>query len=106
MRTWSLTVLLLTILASIACSGDTQEKSEVGVIILKGEDGRTVFELLMENHKVDYMVSDMGIFIKSIDGIENKGGRFWMYSINDEPGKIACNKAQVSDGDVIKWEFK
>jgi hypothetical protein len=90
----------------MACSGGNQEKSEVGAIVLRGEDGKTVFELLTENHKVDYMESEMGIFIKSIDGIENKSGHFWMYSINDEPGEIACDKAAVSDGDVIKWEYK
>ena len=106
MRTRSIPVLLLTMLAFIACSGGNHEDDKVETIVLKGEDGKTVFEILTENHEVEYMESDMGIFIKSIDGIENKGGRFWMFSINDEPGQAACNKAQVSDGDIIKWEYK
>ncbi|NIP43365.1 MAG: DUF4430 domain-containing protein [candidate division Zixibacteria bacterium] len=88
------------------CSGENQEESGIDTIVLIGQDGRTVFDILLEEHKVDYVESEMGVFIQAIDGIENKAGRFWMYSINGEPGKIACDRASVSEGDTIRWEYK
>jgi hypothetical protein len=99
-------LILFVSFVSLYCSGENQEGSEIDAIILEGRDGRTVFDILIEEHEVDYVESEMGVFIQAIDGIENKGGRFWMYSINGEPGKIACDRASVSEGDTIRWEYK
>jgi hypothetical protein len=99
-------LIIFTLLLLISCSGDTQGDGKIDAIILEGQDGRTVFDILIEEHEVDYVESEVGVFVQAIDGIENKAGRFWVYSVNGKNGKIACNKAFVSDGDTIRWEYK
>ena len=106
MRVVTAFILGIAVIMCISCSGDKNGDEEIKTIVLSGEEGKTVFDILSANHEVEYTESEMGIFINAIDGIENSGGHFWVYSINAEPGKIACNQAVVSDGDKIEWKYK
>jgi len=99
-------LIIFALIVVLSCTGKNQEDGEVHTVILEGRDGRTVFDILIDKHLVDYIEADKGIFIESIDGIENAGGHYWTYSINGKPGRVACDKAFVSDGDTIRWEYK
>lgn len=98
-------IFVLTLLLFASCSTEEKNAEEVEPIVLEAQAGKTVFELLKEQHEIDYSESSMGVFIKSINGIENSGGRYWLYEINGEPGKNACNKAVVSEGDKVVWRY-
>jgi hypothetical protein len=90
----------------LGCARDKEKDSDETVITLKAEPGKTVFDLLLLEHEVDYSESGMGVFIKSIDGKKNSGGRYWIYHVNGERGNIACNKFIVSEGDIIEWRYE
>lgn len=98
--------LLAVILGIVFCSKHEEVAPEHQPIIIKGVEGKTVFDLLLEHHEVDYKKSDMGVFINAIDGIKNEGGHFWIYSVNGTPGKVSADKAIVSEGDTIEWRYK
>jgi hypothetical protein len=102
----TLSLLLLAGSIALACSGGNEDENIVQAIVLEGEDGLTVFDLLRKSHEVEYSKAAMGVFIKSIDGIENKGGHYWAFSVNGKPGKSACNKVKTTGEDIIKWEYK
>jgi hypothetical protein len=51
-------------------------------------------------------VESQGAFIDSIDGIVNgRSGHYWSYYINDEYGLVSADKADLSDGDVVRWIY-
>ncbi|MCP4684560.1 MAG: DUF4430 domain-containing protein, partial [bacterium] len=58
------------------------------VITLVGVDSVSVLNLLQTHHTVDIQESSMGAFVKAIDSVENAGGYFWLYSVNDSAGKV------------------
>lgn len=48
-----------------------------------------------------------GYFIEAIDGVQNENpGRGWQYYVNGEYALKACDKYNLSDGDVVLWLFK
>lgn len=99
-------IIMLT-LGLIFCCSNTEHKTPVEkTIVLKAQQGKTVFELLQARHDIEYSQSSRGVFIKSIDGIENQGGHFWTYYINGKPGQVACDKYKVAKGDRIEWRYE
>jgi hypothetical protein len=99
-------VLSALLLGIVFCSKHEEVAPDHEPIIIKGVEGKSVFDLLLEHHEVDYKKSDMGVFINAIDGIENKGGHFWIYSVNGIRGKVSADKAIVSEGDTIEWRYE
>jgi len=75
-------------------------------IEMVGVDSMSVFDLLIQNHQVDFQGSPLGVFVKAIDSIENGGGYFWLYSVNDSMAQVSCDKYMTSNGDRIKWHFR
>ncbi len=73
----------------------------------------TVFSLLeelsqRENFKIEFtFYKDMGILVKSIDGVENgTNNKYWQYWINGELPMVAADKKEVETGDKIEWKFE
>jgi hypothetical protein len=75
-------------------------------IELTGADSLSVFEILKENHEVDYNSSLQGVFVTAIDSIESGGGYYWVYEVNDSTAQIACDKYLTRNGDRIVWYFR
>ena len=101
-----ITVLFVMLILYISCSSENDSQTEIETITYSGVDGKTVFELLAEQHDVDYTESDLGKFINAIDKIKNQGGKFWRYYINDKPGEVAADKATLTNGDKVEWRYK
>ena len=59
----SFIMLTVTLIIILSCGQDAGDKSAVEPIILKPEAGKTVFEVLLADHEVDYSQSGMGVFI-------------------------------------------
>ncbi len=76
------------------------------VITLDGETGKTVFDITQKNHKVAYIETASGLFIKGIDSIESNYQYGWLYSVNDSIAQVAADKYLTGDGDTIKWHFR
>lgn len=105
-------------LAVIACSdsGDSARRDNAGaevaephdsvVIVLQGQDGKSVFEITAEHHAVDYINSTEGVFVSAINSLE-VGSKFgWMYSVNDSMGRVSSSRYITSDSDIIKWHYR
>jgi len=102
----SFLVFILLAVIILSCGQTEENQTDVKPITLKAEPGKTVFDLLLLEHEVNYSESGMGVFIKSIDGKKNSGGRYWIFYVNGERGNIACNKFIVSEGDKIEWRYE
>lgn len=76
------------------------------VIELTGVDSMTVFDLLQAGHQVHFQNSAMGVFIESIDSIGYAERIYWVYSVNDSMGQVACDQYVTREGDRIKWHFR
>ncbi len=76
------------------------------VIELGGFTGKSVFELTREKHKVDFVESSMGIFVKGIDSVPSSRNFAWIFSVNDSFVPIGSNDYITDDTDVIKWHYR
>ena len=112
-----ISILIVATAALFSCSGgkeDSGDQAETAtniskndkIITLDTHSGKTVFELLQAQNIIQYEQTSQGIFIKSINGIENGGGKAWHYYINDKPANVACDKAVLFEGDVAQWRFE
>jgi Domain of unknown function (DUF4430) len=108
--------MLLLVPFLICCAGksspgarsdaDTTASTDSLIISLKGESGKSVFEITRAGHKVDFLNSPAGVFVKAIDSLESGYYYGWIYSVNDTFGQIASDRFVTKDGDIIKWHFR
>lgn len=108
--------MLLLIPIIICCAGKSGPREKSGadttaspdslIISLKGQTGKSVFEITRANHKVDYLDSPAGVFVKAIDSLESGYYYGWIYSVNDTVGQIASDRFVTRGGDIIKWHFR
>ena len=52
--------------------------------------------------------SSMGHFVTEINGIKNdpQAGKYWIYHVNSEPGKIGISNYIIKKGDIIEWKYE
>lgn len=48
--------------------------------------------------------SGMGMFVDSINGVQGKDGKYWVYYLNDKKASIGISKNFLKEGDAIRWE--
>ena len=85
---------------------DLADAADSLIFEMVGVDSMTVFDILSQQHEVKHMSSLKGAYVTRIDDIPNEGGYFWMYSVNDEMGEIACDKFTTKKGDLIRWHYR
>jgi hypothetical protein len=97
----------------ISCGGDTKTSKRVPidsrdsvVVVLTGEEGKNVLELLQRGNRIEYESSSMGAFVTAINDVRNTTTHFWMYSINDTAVPMASDRMIVRSGDTIRWRFR
>ena len=76
------------------------------VIVLEGQEGKSVFEITELDHDIKFISSIAGNFIEAIDSIEISSSYGWMYSVNGTMGQVASDKYITRDGDIIKWYYR
>ncbi len=90
---------------------DTQDTGGDTVYTVNNVTGTTVLDVLLAAAEaagldVEHHQEGMGAFVDSIDGIENgRDDHHWSYYVNDEYGSIASDRANVADGDVVRWVY-
>ena len=84
----------------------TAENQDSVVVVLDGADSVSVFDLLRQEHEVEFKSSLMGVFVSGIDSVYNGDGYFWVYSVNDSSGNTAADKRLTSNGDRVTWHYR
>ena len=91
---------------STAAQTTLPENRDSVTVELVGADSVTVFDLLKAGHKVDFLNTSGGVFVKGIDSINNGTSTFWVYSVNDTTPKVAADLMYTKAGDKIVWHFR
>jgi hypothetical protein len=105
-------ILIVIVAASFAgCgSGDTNQPQDSAAdsvsVVLSGVDSVSVFDLLKENHAVDYRSTMAGVFVTGIDSVNNCRQAYWIYTINDTTPQVAADKMLTRDGNRVVWHFR
>ena len=74
-----------------------------------GEDGKTAFDLLVEQKVGDQTIDvqskkyDFGVFIESINGTKPDDKHFWKLYINGQEAQVGADQLQTKKGDIIEW---
>jgi len=120
---YNLVLVLMIFLSSIllSCSsGDDKADSGDGTVFdslaieyedsitieLTGRDSVSVFQLLREEHDVEYLATALGVFVKSIDSVENGSRSFWIYTVNDSVSETASDKYITCENDRVRWHYR
>ena len=70
--------------------------------------GASAFDVLDQIADVTYRQHVFGIFVDSINGIQNNAegnGYFWQYWVNGGLGPIAADNLLLNDGDRVLWKY-
>ena len=109
----SLPLIAVLVQFAVSCSSDSKTTKRVPidsrdsvVVLLIGEEGRNVLELLQRGNRIEYESSSMGAFVTAINDVRNSTTHFWMYSINDTAVPMASDRMIVRTGDTIRWRFR
>lgn len=70
-------------------------------ISYQGQDGKTVLDLLKENHEV---VESSG-FVQGIDGRIGSSTAYWLWYLNGQEGLVGAKDYVTKNGDTIEWRF-
>lgn len=79
---------------------------------LELENNSTAFSALQKvasAENIDFSVDnyEVGVFIKSIGGIDNGyNGKYWMYYVNGEMPSVAADKKNLVSGDKVEFKFE
>jgi len=116
MKNRKIVLLLIPLIAAGIILTGCQKKSmpadsaiaqeQVKELTYQGQDGKSVYDLLMENHQVEADESDLGVMVKSIDGVSQTDSEFWLYDINGEQSNLSADKQQTTNSDSIHWQLK
>lgn len=90
----------------------TKDAAVTAIYALENLQDRTVFGALqLAAEQYGFALSydppaDLGVFITAIDGVGNTNERFWQFSVNDQYGKVAADKAPLQEGDTVEWKYE
>ncbi|MBI4426790.1 MAG: DUF4430 domain-containing protein [Candidatus Kerfeldbacteria bacterium] len=70
-------------------------------ISYQGQDGKTVLELLQENHEV---VESNG-FVQGIDGRVGSSTAYWLWYANGQEGQVGAKDYVTKSTETIEWRF-
>lgn len=121
-RNFWLALFLVPIISWVGCGHaerrtETEKKIETAekaalptadslVIELEGETGKSVFEITKVSHRVDFIESPGGVFVKGIDFLTASNSYAWIYSVNDSTAPVSSERFLTKNGDRIKWHFR
>lgn len=118
----SLMIAMAVLILAISC-GEKEESTEVTdnevakkvdlanaadslILEMVGVDSLSVLDVLSQQHKARHISSLKGAYVLGIDDIGNGDGYFWMYSVNDVMGEVACDKYITKTGDRVRWHYR
>lgn len=75
-------------------------------ISYKGENGKSVLELLKRDHSVETIDSSFGVFVRSIDGVAAQESAAWIFYVDGAIAEGAADKAITQDGQTVEWRYE
>ena len=72
----------------------------------QGQNGKNVFDLLKNEHSVEFSNSDLGVFVTSIDNLQNTSTDYWIWYANDKMGTVAADQYQTHNDQKITWKYQ
>ena len=74
-------------------------------VVLAGQDGRTVLELLEAEHRVvlDSELLLFGSIVLAIDDVRAEPDEFWLYYRDSVPGDRPPETCTTANGETIRW---
>lgn len=68
--------------------------------------GQTAFEVLADNHDLQYDQTSFGKLVTSIDGLEAGDGQYWFYSIDGQPAQVGADSYHCQGEELIQWTLQ
>ncbi|UFT97663.1 DUF4430 domain-containing protein [Radiobacillus kanasensis] len=67
------------------------------------EEGTTVLGVMKENFEIE----ESDGFITSIEGVsqDDKNGKYWMYTVNEEMAKVGAAEYKLEPGDQVTFDL-
>lgn len=77
-------------------------------VVMEGQDGRTVLDLLSESHTVavDTELLLFGSIVLAIDSVHAESGEYWIYYRDSLPGDRPPEACTTRTGESIRWVLK
>ena len=77
-------------------------------VVMVGQDGRTVLDLLSESHTVavDTELLLFGSIVLAIDSVQAESGEYWIYYRDTIPGDRPPEACTTRSGETIRWVLK
>ena len=76
-------------------------------VYYKGENGKTVLELLENVSKIEKETVEGGVLVTSIDGVKGDDVNLkqWIYYVDGEEMKVLADQYVTKDGQEIEWWY-
>jgi hypothetical protein len=71
----------------------------------------TVLNIMDAQHASGFMFTTknypaLGAFVESINGLENKDGKYWILYVNGATSTLGVSQALVMPGDTVEWRYE
>ncbi len=90
-------------------TSQTQTKkadTKPGYIKYQGEEGKTALAILKTKADVKTEDSDFGEFVKSINGEDGGGTKYWIFYVNGQEASEGAGTYQTKSSDTIEWKLQ
>lgn len=75
-------------------------------IVLEGEEGKTVLEILEAKYEVKKEVYDFGTMVQAINNLEANEENFWAFYVNGQMANQGADSQITKEGDLIEWRYE
>jgi hypothetical protein len=87
-------------------SSQTAATPAIQSITYKGEEGKTVLELLERDHTVEKQDTPYGTYVRSIDGLGQTDNSVWLPYVDGENLAESVDKAKTTPNQTISWRYE
>ena len=87
-------------------STNQSQEAQSKIINYDGEEGKSAYEILKSQYRVEASESSFGVMVNSINGLASTDKEFWLYSVNGHESDVAADKYTTHAGDKVVWEYK
>ena len=68
--------------------------------------GQTALAALKESNQVNTQDSSVGVFVNSINGVENTNDSFWIFYANDQISGVSPDMYNCQNSDKLEWRLE
>ena len=58
-----------------------------------------------EGYQITTKQYKYGLMVEEINRLKNTPEKYWLFSVNGKPGKIAADRFQLNSGDLVEWKY-